>query len=65
MSLLANQADEGTGGPGVAVEEAGEGGGGPDLAVPGPGLAMAVEEEQGLEEVLKVGTWQKGQEGPR
>ena len=67
LGLLADQADEGAGGPGVAVEEAGEGGGGHGLAVLGSGLAVAVEEEQkqGLEGFLEVGAWQLGQEGPK
>ena len=46
MFRAADQADEGAGGPGVAVEEAGEGGGGLGLAVLGSSLAVAVEEGQ-------------------
>jgi len=65
LGLFAGQADEGTGGPGVAVEEAGEGGGGFGLAVLGSGFAVASEEEveKRLEGLTEVGGWQEGQEG--
>ena len=55
--FLPGQADEGAGGPGVAIQEAGEGG--------GPGLAMALEEqeERGFEGIPRVGAWQEGQDG--
>jgi len=61
FSFLPGQAD----GPGAAIQEAGEGGGGLGLAVLGPGLAMALEEqeEQGFEGIPQVGAWQEGQDG--
>jgi hypothetical protein len=63
--FLPGQADEGAGGPGVAIQEAGEGGGGLGLAALGPGLAMAWEEQeaQGFEGIPQVGAWQEGQDG--
>ena len=65
FSFLPSQADEGAGGPGVAIQEAGEGGGGLGLAALGPGLAMAWEEQeaQGFEGIPQVGAWQEGQDG--
>ena len=41
------------------------GGGGLGLAVLGPGLAMALEEQeaQGFEGIPQVGAWQEGQDG--
>jgi hypothetical protein len=64
FSFLPSQADEGADRSGVAIQEAGEGGGGLGLAVLGPGLAMALEEqeEQGFEGIPKVGAWQEGQD---
>ncbi|BFH79483.1 hypothetical protein TthTF24_21310 (plasmid) [Thermus thermophilus] len=67
LGLLAGQADEGAGGPGVAVEEAGEGGGGLGLAVLGSSLAVTGEEkeQQGLQGFPQVGGWHEGQDGPK
>jgi hypothetical protein len=44
--LPTDEADEGSGGPGIAVEEAGEGGGELGGAVLGPGFAVALEEKE-------------------
>ncbi len=65
LGLFAGQADEGTGGPGVLVQEAGESGGGFGLAVLGSGFAVTgeKEEQQGLEGRPEVGGWHEGQEG--
>ena len=64
LGFLPSEADEGTGGPGVAVQEAGEGGGGFGPGVLGSGLAVASkqEEEQGFQGSLEVEGWQEGQD---
>ena len=57
FSFLPGQADEGAGGPGVAIQEAG------DLVWLCWGLALKEQEAQGFEEIPQVGAWQEGQDG--